>query len=509
MKKAAKNKAAKRIATLGLVGIAIIASPMATADDAGWLGGFNIGQTKADIDNEQISRQLSGSGFTTTSFVEDNKDNGFKIFGGYKFNKNFALEGGYFNLGKFGFTSTTLPAGTLTGQIKLQGFNIDAVGILPIADKFSAFARVGAQYAQTKDSFVGSGAVVPVNPSPSKNELNYKAGLGVQYDFTESVGLRGEWERYRINDAVGGRGDINMYSVGLVFALDKEKPTPAPIMKAAEPPPPPPTPVAVAVAPVQVVAPVRVVVPVTAKTEQYCSILDIQFEINQDDIQREEKERLAVVGTFMNKYPNTTALIEGHTDNVGDTNHNMQLSQRRAESVVSYLNKDLNVAGSRLSAIGYGDTRPIANNDTAEGKRQNRRINAVIACATDIADLKVAPARMTMALEIGFDQGKDWINPQYGDELRKVADFLNKNPTVKATVEGHSDDQMASPALALDISQRRARNVVNYLVDTLGVARSRLSSEGYGNSRRISYNTSMEGQQENRRVNIVFNYPKR
>ena len=57
--------------------------------------------------------------------------------------------------------------------------------------------------------------------------------------------------------------------------------------------------------------------PVATRTEEYCSILDIQFEIDQDDIQREEKERLSVLGTFMDKYPDSTALIEGHTDNVG------------------------------------------------------------------------------------------------------------------------------------------------------------------------------------------------
>lgn len=507
MKKAAKTKAVKRIATLSLVGIAVISSPMATADDAGWLGGFNIGQTRGEIDNEQIARKLSGSGFAMTSITEDNRDNGFKIYGGYKFNKNFALEAGYFNLGKFGFTSTTFPTGSLAGQIKLQGFNIDAVGILPIAEKFSVFARIGAQYAQAKDSFAGTGAVVPTNPSPSKSELNYKAGLGAQYDFTESVGLRGEWERYRINDAVGSRGDINMYSVGLVFMLDKEKPTPAPVMKAAAPPPPPP-PVVVAAAPVKVIVPVKV------KTEQYCSILDIQFEIKRDVMQLEEKEKLAVLGTFMNKYPNTTAVIEGHTDEVGTDEYNLKLSQQRADSVVRYLVDDLHIAASRLSAVGYGESRPVADNSTEEGKQKNRRINAVIACATDIADLKVTPARLTMALEMEFDPYKADIEPQYRDGLTKVANFMKANPSVIATVEGHagmfvgtgSEKVRVTPELAMDVSQRRAQNVVNYLVDNLGIARSRLSAEGFGQTRRVNYGTTLEDQQENRRVNIIFNY---
>ena len=104
---------------------------------------------------------------------------GYKLFGGYKFNKNFALEGGYFDLGKFGFTATTVPAGTLNGNIKLKGLNLDAVGILPIAEKFSAFGRVGLNYAQAKDSFTGTGAVSRADesePQQERYELQVRPG---------------------------------------------------------------------------------------------------------------------------------------------------------------------------------------------------------------------------------------------------------------------------------------------------------------------------------------------
>lgn len=259
--------------------------------------------------------------------------------------------------------------------------------------------------------------------------------------------------------------------------------------------------------PVVAAAPVLVVVPVPAQTKQYCSILDIQFEINLNEIQREEKEKLAVVATFLKKYPDTTAVIEGHTDNVGTPEHNRELSQRRAASVVNYLVDSFQISPSRLTAVGYGDTRPVADNRTEEGKRLNRRIDAVIACVTDIAGLTVIPARITMAMQIEFDQNKADIRPQYRDDLRKVADFLNANPSVTATVEGHTANLQMTPELALEISQRRAQNVVNYLVDNFGIARSRLTAAGFGNTRRFAYNTSAEGQQENRRVNIILNYP--
>lgn len=498
MKSMKKRVAKTVVATLGLVGFAVLNTQFAVADDSGWLGGLSVGQASARIDDAGITAQLLGSGLTTTSISHDDDETAFKIFGGYKFNRNFALEGGYFNLGQFGYTATTLPAGTQSGTIKLQGLNFDAVGMLPITEKFSALGRVGLNYAQAKDSFSITGAVpVPSDSSPSKKEANYKVGLGLQYDLTPSVGLRGEWERYRINDAVGNDGDINMYSLGVVVSFGGK---PAPAARAAEPAPR-----------VVAAAPVRVIVPVRAQ-KQYCSILDLAFEINAEKIQGDDKEKLAVVATFMKKYPDTTAVIEGHTDNVGTNEENMKLSQNRAKSVMSYLVNEHKIDASRLTAVGYGETRPIADNNTQEGKRMNRRIGAVIACATDFEGLKVVPARITMAMELEFDPYKHDIKPEYRDGLRKVADFMKANPSLTATVEGHAGKfvgtKQLTPEVSMEVSRQRAQAVVNYLVDNLGIARSRVSAEGYGQTRRAAYGTTLEGQQENRRVNIIFNYPR-
>jgi OOP family OmpA-OmpF porin len=479
--------------TLCLAALTITTASFAAAEDAAWYVGGNIGQAHANIDEDGIARGLLSAGMTTTSLYTDERDLGFKVFGGYQFNKYFALESGYFDLGKFAFTAATAPTGTLRGNIKVRGINLDAVGFAPITDKFSAFARVGVNYAKATDVFAGSGAVNVLDPDRSKRAANIKYGVGLEYKVTPHLGLRAEAERYRMNDAVGNHGDIDLLSLGAVFRFGR---TAAPAPRE--------TPVAYTPAP----APALVVVPVQTATQQYCSILDFQFEINQDDIQREEKEKFAVVATFLNKYPDTTAVIEGHTDNVGTPEDNLKLSQRRADSVVSYLVNELHIAPARLKAVGYGDTRPIADNATEAGKRLNRRIGAVIACATDIEGLTVKPARITMALLVEFDQNKAEVKAKYHDELGKVANFLKANPTVTATVEGHTGNLQATPELAMEISQRRAQNVVNYLADNFGIARSRLTAEGFGQNRRFAYNTSLEGQQENRRVNIIINYPR-
>jgi OOP family OmpA-OmpF porin len=280
----------KTVGAMGLVGCAVINTQFAVAEDSGWLAGLNVGQSRANIDDQRIIAELLGAGLSTTSYSEEDSDTAFKIFGGYKFNRHFALEGGYFSLGRFGYTATTLPAGTQSGTIKLQGLNFDAVGMLPITEKFSALGRVGLNYAQAKDNFASSGAVAtPADSSPSKNDLNYKLGLGLQYDLTRKVGLRGEWERYRMNDAVGNDVDINMYSAGVVVMFGGNQAEPA--RKAATPPP-----AVVAAAPVR-------------SQKQYCSVLALTYEINADEIQRDDMERLGVLVTFMKKYPDTTAVI--------------------------------------------------------------------------------------------------------------------------------------------------------------------------------------------------------
>jgi OOP family OmpA-OmpF porin len=441
-----------------------------------------------------------------TSIEDDSTDVGVKVFGGRQFTRNFALEAGYFNLGEFEYTANMV-AGSENGRAKFQGVNLDAVGILPVTEKFAALARLGLTYTEAKTTFSSNGAIQPLRTNASKKEANFKVGLGLQYAFTPALGLRGEWERYRANDAVGNEGDIDMFSIGLVYRFGAgEKSAPR---AAAQAQPAPVAAAPVAAAPVAQPAPkpVLVIVPVVAKTEQYCSILDIQFEINQKTVQREAEEKIDKVGIFMRKYPNTTAVIEGHSDEVGSAAANMKLSEQRAAGVVTYLVDRGNIARNRLKSVGYGETRPIADNSTEAGKRLNRRINAIIACATDIEGIAPIPARITMAMDMEFDINRAEVRPQYREELRKVANFMKANPQVTATVEGHTSNQQGAAVQGVELSQRRAESVVNTMVKEFGIERSRLSAAGFGQSRRFAYNTSLEGQKENRRVNIILDFP--
>jgi len=492
------DQASGKLCVLALM---LAAGPMVMAQDSGWYLGANVGKSTAKIDDQKIIDGLIGSGFTVPSITDDKTDTGYKIFAGYQFGRFFALEGGYFDLGKFGFTANTLPAGTLDGTLKLNGFNLDAVFSLPFTQRFSAFARIGANYANVKDTFTGTGSVIVTNPDPSQRALNYKFGAGLEYDFTHSFGMRAELERYRIKDAVQNNSDIDLASIGVLFKFGRH--APAPVQQAVEPVTITPAP-----EPVVVAAPVAVIAP-PEKTETYCTALDLTFEIDQAHTERDDKEGFRVLATYMQKYPDTTAVIEGYTDNVGTDEHNLQLSKERAENVVTYLVDVNHIDRARLRAVGYGSARPIADNATEEGKRANRRVDAVIPCVKDFEGLVVTPARITMLMEIEFDSKSSEVLPQHRDDLRKVANFLKANPAVTATVEGHTANLPGGPEAQMEMSKQRAEHVVTYLVDNFGIERSRLSAEGFGRTREDAYNATKDGRQENRRVNIIINYPKK
>ena len=315
-------KLIKTSGTLVLTAFAVMASQYVLADDtAGWYAGGNMGESSAKIADGRIINGLAASGFTTTGISNDNRDIGFKLFGGYQFNKYFALEGGYFDLGRFGFAATTLPTGRETGNIEVRGLNLDAVGILPFTDKFSAFGRVGADYAEARDSFAGTGAVQVLNPDPMKRQVNYDFGAGLQYAFTDSLAMRAEADRYRINDAVGNQGDINLVSLGLIYRFGKTPPPPAPEPEKCETPAPAPV----------VVAPPPPPPPPAKVFEKYTLSATDLFAFNSAEL-RQPQPKLDDIATALNNDQNIhNVRISGYADRIGSAKY-IKICQKSVQS---------------------------------------------------------------------------------------------------------------------------------------------------------------------------------
>lgn len=104
---------------------------------------------------------------------------------------------------------------------------------------------------------------------------------------------------------------------------------------------------------------------------------DITFDVNQAEVKPGFYETLNSVALVLKEYDKTTISVLGHADATGSDAYNMDLSQRRALAVSNYLAAQ-GVAPSRLSAVGFGESKPIADNSTAEGRALNRRVEILI-----------------------------------------------------------------------------------------------------------------------------------
>src|SRR5207249_8139059 len=105
---------------------------------------------------------------------------------------------------------------------------------------------------------------------------------------------------------------------------------------------------------------------------------DVLFDFDKADIRPDAAAALAKVATIIRAYPSGSASLEGHTDAKGDDGYNQRLSERRAESVRRWLADKERIAGPKLGARGFGESRPIASNDTDQGRQKNRRVEVVI-----------------------------------------------------------------------------------------------------------------------------------
>jgi OOP family OmpA-OmpF porin len=161
------SKARAGLAALGIAGAMALTGP-ALAQDTGFYAGFSLGQATAD----DACTGVSGPGVSC-----DDKDSAWKILGGYQFNRHFAVELGYTDLGE---VSASGPG--FSASIESSAFEVVAVGMMPIADKFSIYGKLG-MYRGESDASGPGGSI-----SESTTDLTF--GIGARYDFTRNLGVR-------------------------------------------------------------------------------------------------------------------------------------------------------------------------------------------------------------------------------------------------------------------------------------------------------------------------------
>lgn len=342
-------------------------------------GGLSLGEARARIDEDRITAGLRGNGLTVTDFQRDERSPAGRLFGGYQWNRYLALEAGVFSLGRYEFAARTSPAGTLDGRIRLHGLSLDLVGALPLGERFSLIGRVGAQAAWARDRFSASGAVGVSDPEPRERAVNTKVGIGLQYEANRSLFIRAEAERYRVNDAVGNRGDVDVYSVSLVFPFGRAaqaaprmmpNPAPTPAMPAPPPPAPPPPPPPVVLAPA---AP-----PPAPERRRVSFSAESLFAFDQSTLKAEGRAALDGFAAEARSTRYELVTVEGHTDRLGSTAYNQRLSEQRALAVKAYLVERGGFEAAKVSTVGKGESSPATQAGDCVGSRPTPRLVACL-----------------------------------------------------------------------------------------------------------------------------------
>ncbi|KRW58012.1 OmpA family protein [Pseudomonas sp. TTU2014-080ASC] len=193
------------------------------------------------------------------------------------------------------------------------------------------------------------------NGRNSRNRSTFaNVGGGAKFYITDNFYARAGVEaQYNID-----QGDTEWapsVGIGVNFGGGSK---PAPVVAAVEPTPEP--------------------TPVEEPLELVRVELDVKFDFDKSSVKEESYGDIKNLADFMNQYPQTTTVVEGHTDSVGSDAYNQKLSENRANAVREVLVNQYGVDSSRVSAAGYGESRPVADNATAEGRAVNRRVEAEV-----------------------------------------------------------------------------------------------------------------------------------
>jgi OOP family OmpA-OmpF porin len=362
---------------LAIATLASVAATPAAAQDSYYYLGLGVGQTRSLLDERRMAEEQLGASPAITAFQRDRNDLGYKVFGGYQFNRYFGVEGGFIDLGRFTYHASTTPDGTLDGRLRVQGANLDLVGTLPLSESFSLLGRIGGSYVKTRNNVDGQGAATVADARPSQREGNPKVGVGLQYEFNRSMLLRTDYERYRIADAQGHRGNVDMLSLSLVFPFGR---TPMAAPRAAAPAYVPPLAMAPAPPPVVVapLPPAEVVAfaPPAARRRVSFSAESV-FGFDRSTV---APAGMVALDGFARELDGTEYVVinvEGHTDRIGSTAYNQTLSLERAEAVKAYLVSHGRIDAAKIAVVGKSESEPITQAGDCKGSQPTAKL---IAC---------------------------------------------------------------------------------------------------------------------------------
>lgn len=267
--------------------------------------------------------------------------------------------------------------GGVSDNTKIMRYFVNAIKEFDITDKLAFYGLVGVGYEDIR------------NEMYDNDDAGFgQYGAGLRYALTEALSLRAELRHGIKFD----HGDNNLFAtLGATYRFGQEaQPQPQPVMSEpakaeVKPAVEPVKPVVYGDSDGDGVTDDKDLCPNTPKGEQVDAFgcvkvisLKINFGFDKDGITPEFDQEIQKVAAILNSEKDYKVKLEGHTDTSGPAEYNMNLSERRVKNVVSRL-VELGIAENRISAEWFGETRPIADNNTREGRAENRRVDASFA----------------------------------------------------------------------------------------------------------------------------------
>lgn len=332
-------------------------------------------QAAHDVPGWRVGAAASFSDFDWTDGDTDLiKDStvGVKLWTQYQFNDWLGIEGAYHNTGDFEELSTD-PNNPGNLELSFDGFSGALVGYIPVpSEEIKLYGKVGMYDFDDELSLNGT-----VTSNSSEDGL--MAGAGAMIEIADNFGIRADFDWF--DAEVGDLWSVNL-GLEYFFGGKKAVAAAAPVAAAAvaEEPPAPPPPPPPADADGDGVMDVADRCPETPSGDRVdtrgcsCDVTrQLQFGFDSAELSESDKVVLDEVAGNLNALGFVGGTIEGHTDNEGEEAYNQELSERRARAAADYLEAK-GIAPGRIKVVGLGETMPIADNETEEGRAQNRRV---------------------------------------------------------------------------------------------------------------------------------------
>ncbi|TWD41007.1 OOP family OmpA-OmpF porin [Vibrio crassostreae] len=301
-----------------------------------------------------------GMGWLDSACVDGTKCDddaiGAGIYSGYNFSDKFGIELSSDFLGDYK-TSFTKNGTTSQFSDPIIAISLTPMYRLAVQQEFDVFFKAGPAY-------ISHGG---------EDDVVLSAGIGLEKQLSSDWAVRVEYQYFDdFDDNYVQDLNSNLLSVGLSynFGTGNTTASAATVASAAAITQAPSEPIA---EPEAVVVEQETVV-IKAQTESFSQGM---FETNSTELSTEGKTALTPLVEVLQTYPQSSVDVVGHTDSTGAAEYNMMISKKRAAAVAAYI-EEQGIEADRITATGEGEENPVATNDTAEGRAQNRRVDATI-----------------------------------------------------------------------------------------------------------------------------------